>query len=91
MDWDNNRIESLLAAAVADSPGQGLAIGVTVGKTTAFTCSGQVLGTPVGQDTVMYGASVAKQMVGFLLAQAVESGLADEEHRVSTWLPELPE
>ena len=49
-----------------------------------------VSGGPVGPDTGMYGASVTKQFVGFLLALGVEAGRTRPDDRIRRWLPELP-
>lgn len=72
-------------------PAEGLALGVTVGETTVFRCRGMVADERVGTDTIMYGASLTKQMIAFLLARAVEAGLAEVSDPVITWLPALPE
>ena len=68
----------------------GIAIGTVRGGTVEFSCRGMVSGGPVGPDTVMYGASVTKQFVGFLLALGVEAGRASPDDGIRRWLPELP-
>ena len=81
---------AIVDAALADSPAEGVALGLVDGDAAAFVCRGGVLGVAVTPDTVMYGASVTKQMVGLLLALSVEAGLASLDDPVRRWLPELP-
>jgi CubicO group peptidase (beta-lactamase class C family) len=68
----------------------GIAIGTVRGGAVEFSCRGTVASGPVGPDTVMYGASVTKQFVGFLLALGVEAGRASPDDCIRRWLPELP-
>lgn len=85
------QLEAAVDAAVAGTPADGLAVGVTVEETTVLRCAGEVAGEPVGAGSILYGGSVSKQMIAFLLAQAVEAGLTVEEDRVVRWLPDLPD
>lgn len=81
----------MLIAALVDIPAEGLALGVAAGSTTAFVCRGSLAGEVVGSGTVFYGASVAKQVVGALLARTVLSGGASPDDPVQRWLPEVPD
>lgn len=83
-------LSAMMDAVMAGPPADGIAVGVAHGDTTAFRCRGSVAGVPVVPDTVMYGASVTKQMVAFLLALSVQAGRASPEDRIRRWLPELP-
>jgi CubicO group peptidase (beta-lactamase class C family) len=83
-------LSTLVDTALAHSPAGGLAVGAVHGDTAEFVCRGTVAGEPVTPDTVMYGASVTKQMVGLLLALGVEAGRATPADRLRRWLPELP-
>jgi CubicO group peptidase (beta-lactamase class C family) len=84
-------LSAMVDAAMASAPADGIAVGVARGDTTVFRCRGSLAGTPVAADTVMYGASVTKQMVAFLLALSVQAGRASPEDCIRRWLPELPE
>jgi len=44
---------------------------------------------PVGDDVPMYGASVAKQFTGAVVADLVREGVLHPDQRVGGWLPEL--
>ena len=83
-------LSTVVDAALARSPADGIAVGTVHGERAEFICRGTVAGLPVVADTVMYGASVTKQLVAFLLALGVESGRASPDDRLSRWLPELP-
>lgn len=45
---------------------------------------------PVTETTVMYAASIAKQVIGLLLSQQVTAGVLDPELPVSRYLEDLP-
>ena len=84
-------LSALLDATLDDIAADGIAIGATTGATTGFACRGAVAGRAVDPDTVFYGASLTKQVVGFLLARAVQAGVASPADRLRRWLPELPD
>ena len=83
-------LSTMVNAAIARAPVDGIAVGTVHGDTAEFVCRGTVAGVPVAPDTVMYGASVAKQLVAFLLALGVEAGHTSPDDRIGRWLPELP-
>lgn len=83
-------LATMVDAALTHSPADGIAVGTVHGDTAEFVCRGTVAGVPVAPDTVMYGASVTKQLVAFLLALGVEAGRTSPDDRISRWLPELP-
>lgn len=85
-----DQVGAALSSALSTVPADGLAVGVRVGRTTVFQSRGAVCGRPVTEQTVLYGASVTKQMIGLLLAQAVEEGIASDADRLADWFPELP-
>jgi CubicO group peptidase (beta-lactamase class C family) len=80
-----------VAAALRMVGTDGVAVGVVTGDTAVFGSVGSVDGELLSEQTVMYGASLAKQVVGLLLAQAVDTGRISAADRVITWLPELPD
>ena len=85
------KLSALLEASLHDIPADGIAVGATIGATTAFACRGAVAGRNVDPDTVFYGASLTKQVVGLLLARAVRAGEASATDPIRRWLPELPD
>jgi CubicO group peptidase (beta-lactamase class C family) len=83
-------ISTMVDTAIAHSPADGIVVGTVHGRTAEFVCRGAVAGVPVAPDTVMYGASVTKQLVAFLLALGVEAGRTNPDDPITQWLPELP-
>ena len=45
---------------------------------------------PVTETTVMYAASIAKQVIGLLLSQQVTAGVLDPERPLSSYVEDLP-
>jgi CubicO group peptidase (beta-lactamase class C family) len=86
-----DELSALLATNLDDITADGIAIGATTGAATGFAGRGAVAGRTVGPDTVFYGASLTKQIVGFLLARAVRAGAVSAADRLRRWLPELPD
>ena len=84
-------LSALLDATLSDITADAIAIGVAAGATRRFACRGAVAGRAVDPDTVFYGASLTKQVIGFLLARAVQAGEASATDPVQPWLPELPD
>ena len=80
----------LIDAAARSVHADGLALGAVAAGSAALSCRGEVAGNPVGRDTVCYGASLTKQCLGFLAAQAVEARHISVDDGVRRWLPELP-
>lgn len=80
---------SIVDAALAGIPAEGVAIGVAAGELVEFACRGRRAGDQVDRHTAFYGASVTKQIVGLLLARTIVDRIADD--RVVHWLPELPD
>ena len=62
--------------------GDGNALIVSSGKLNS--------GQPIGADTVMYGASLTKQMIGLLMAQLVDEGVVDVDSALRSFIPMLP-
>jgi CubicO group peptidase (beta-lactamase class C family) len=85
-----DRIGVVLADRLRAVRADGVAVGVTSEKTTVFGAAGSVAGGPVDDQAVMYGASVAKQFIGLLMAQAIEAGHVTEDDQLIGSLPELP-
>lgn len=79
-----------LSANLSTMAAEAMAVGVVTPDLTEFACAGQMAGVDVDQDTVFYGASVTKQMVGLMLARVVADGSAGVDDPVLRWLPELP-
>ena len=88
---NSSELSALLDATLNDIAADGIAIGAATKATTGFACRGAVAGRVVDPDTVFYGASLTKQVVGFLLARAVQAGEASATDRLQRWLPELPD
>jgi CubicO group peptidase (beta-lactamase class C family) len=86
-----DRIDAMLADRLGAVRADGVAVGVTSEKTTVFGAAGSVAGKPVDDQAVMYGASVAKQFIGLLMAQAIEAGHVTEDDQLIGSLPELPD
>ncbi len=83
-------LDSVLRVVAGGVGADALAVGVSLGSRSAFRCRGRVAGEDVSPATVFYGASVTKQLIGYLLADAVAAGRASTADRVRRWLPELP-
>lgn len=79
-----------LSASLAAVQAEAVALGVVTGDATKFACTGQLAGVDVDQDTVFYGASVTKQVIGLMLARVVADGSAGVDDSLQRWLPELP-
>lgn len=62
-----------VAAALRMVGADGVAVGVTTGDTAVLWSVGSVDGEPPSEQTVMYGAPLAKQVVGLLQAEAVDT------------------
>src|SRR5215203_831962 len=86
-----DRIDVVLADRLRAVRADGVAVGVTSETTTVFGAAGSVAGEPVDDQAVMYGASVAKQFIGLLMAQAIEAGHVTEDDQLIGSLPELSE
>ena len=84
-------MEVVLAESLRAVRTDGVAVGVTSEQTTVFGAAGRVAGEPVDDQAMMYGASVAKQFIGLLMAQAIEAGHVTEDDRLIGSLPELPD
>jgi CubicO group peptidase (beta-lactamase class C family) len=83
--------DATLADALRTVHADGIVVGLTSETTTLFHSSGSIAGEAVNDHTVMHGASVAKQFIGLLIAQAIEAGHATEDDQLIGLLPELPE
>lgn len=85
-----DELKSILEAALAGVPAEGIAIGVVAGDRLSFGCRGHRGDDPIDHQTTFYGASVTKQVIGLLLARSMVDGTAHVEDSVLRWLPELP-
>ena len=77
-------------AGYADETPLVAAVGVT-GKRLVFAQGAADDGTPFGPGSLVYAASLAKQLTGACAALLEREGLLDVEASVREWLPELPE
>ncbi len=94
-DGDDSAVTSeglapLLESTLHSLTSEGVAIGAAVDKVTELVCRGSLDHEPVYGQTVFYGASVAKQIVGIAAARAITTGAVDPDDRVVHWIPELP-
>ena len=80
-------LSTIVDAALAHSQAVGIAVRTVHGDTADSVCRGTVAGVPVAPDTVMYGASVAKQLVAFLLALGVEAGRVGSDDPITGGCP----
>jgi len=81
-----------LAAAAGYGPGDPLVVGVQrAGAPPVFSASGRAAtAEPLTGDTIVYTASLAKQVTAACAALLVRQGRLDVESPVTRWLPELP-
>jgi CubicO group peptidase (beta-lactamase class C family) len=87
---DPAELTEIVERAMEKVPAVGLAVSAAAGPVTAVCCRGTVGGTQVTSRTVMYAASVTKQLIGYLAASAVEQGRLDPRSPARELLPELP-
>jgi CubicO group peptidase (beta-lactamase class C family) len=85
-----DQLKVATAAALRGVRADGVVVAVSVDQTRVFQSRGALDGRPVTEQTVMYGASLTKQMIGLLLAITVDVGRATPADRLTAWLPELP-
>ncbi len=81
---------SSVVALIGRADASGLAVGVSVDAEVVFRCRGEVAGEPVGPHSLMYGASLTKQVIGVILARAVLDDTIGFGDHIRTWMPELP-
>lgn len=80
-----------IVEALAGLSATGAAIRVAVGEHSDFVWGGRLSGEQVTPESFFYGASVTKQIVGLLVAQAVTNQLMRPSDSITTWLPQLPD
>ncbi|KQS02980.1 serine hydrolase [Sphingomonas sp. Leaf357] len=89
------RIDAAAEAAMARTGAKGLAIAVVDrGRILAVRGYGRrnAAGAPLAGDTVMYGASLTKMIVGYTVMQMVAEGKVDLDRPIAEYLPRpLPE
>lgn len=83
-------LRTAMRAALGKVRAGGLVVGVQAGPTKVYLGKGTLGSQPVTKQTVMYGASLTKQIVGLLLARSVAVGQLSDVADLRTWLPELP-
>ena len=70
---------------------EGFAVAMTAGEATAYVCHGGFAdGTLITPTTYFYAASLTKQLIGALVAIAIERGLLSYETGVTELLADLP-
>ena len=87
---DEESVRRLTSAALRNLRADAAAIGVAVGEFVEFACKGVLDNARAHPHTVFYGASVAKQIIGLLLAQAVVDGKLSADDEIVSLLPSLP-
>lgn len=87
---DYARGETWIEESLIGLPAAGIAVSVTAASVTAVQCRGQIAGDLITPATVMYGASVTKQLLGYLTAGAIEDGRLGCDARVVDILSGLP-
>ncbi len=86
---DDTYLRSLIVARLPND-GDGIAVAATADGATAVWTHGSVNGHPVDNTTLMYGASLAKQIVGLLVAVAVDDHRLQFDARIRDYMPALP-
>lgn len=84
-------VRTLLNAAAASVEAAAIVVGAATAEAVEFVCRGRIADERVDPQTVFYGASVTKQIIGTMLARAIAAGTADPNDLVLRWLPELPD
>lgn len=87
---DEELVRRLTSTALSKLRADAAAIGVAVGEFVEFDCKGALGDAPAHPRTVFYGASVTKQIVGLLIAQAVVEGKVSAGDQIVRLLPSLP-
>lgn len=87
---DRRRLEMLVTRSLSEVDSAGLAVSVATGSATVRVCRGQVAGARLTPSTLMYGASLTKQIIGYLAALSVERGRLGYHDRILDILPHLP-
>lgn len=87
---DEELVRRLTSAALSKLRAEAAAVGVAVGELVEFDCKGALGDAPVHPRTVFYGASVTKQIIGLLLAQAVADVDINTTDEIARLLPSLP-
>ena len=84
-------MEAAAHAAMAETKARGLAIAtIDKGKVTSVRAFGirNERGDPLTSDTVMYGASLTKAVVGYLTTQLADQGRIDLDRPIAALLPQ---
>ncbi|MEZ4521735.1 MAG: serine hydrolase [Thermomicrobiales bacterium] len=85
------RLNACVAAAGLD-PDTPMAVAVQIGESIGYVNT-PVAGSPdrkINQATLLYAASLAKQVVGACFALAVRDGTVRTSDSLQQWFPELP-
>lgn len=83
-------INTAATKAMADTGARGLAVAIIEdGKVSSVSAFGDrnAAGDPLTTDTVMYGASLTKAVVGYLTAQLASEGALDLDRPIASMLP----
>ena len=82
-------LTTVVARSLPASPSLAVAVRAADGS-SAEVAKGSVGGTPLGVHSVMYGASIAKQVIGVLAAQMSVLGRLDPDEALARYLDDLP-
>lgn len=83
-------VDRSLAGRLTALSAEGAAIGMACGDRSSISMRGSVAGSAVDARSVFYGASLTKQLIGLLLAEAICAGRAGADDSILRWVPELP-
>lgn len=84
-------MDSRQADALIDQfDASGLAVGLVADGEVMIRCRGEVAGERVHPHSIMYGASLTKQVIGVALTLAVRAGQVGYHDRIREWITELP-
>lgn len=71
-------------------PGEPVAVGIRSPRLGSLFVARPPAGMPIGEESIVYTASLSKQLTAACLALLVRRGLVTTDAVVRTWLPELP-
>ena len=86
---DDTYLRSLILSRLPNDV-DGIAVAATADDATTVWTHGSVNGEPVDNTTAMYGASLAKQIIGLLVAVAVDDHRLQFDASIRDYLPALP-
>jgi CubicO group peptidase (beta-lactamase class C family) len=86
-----SQMDALVTSGMAATGAKGLAVAVIDRGEVVFTRTYGVrneAGDPLGEDTIMYGASLTKAVFGQLVVQLAQEGKIDLDASIATYLPQ---